>query len=352
MPVDLPGRVLVTGAGGPSGIAVMRAIRGERLTVFAGDIDPFAAGLYLVPEAQRAILPRGDRTDFASWLLACCLERGVEAVVPTVDSELLPLARARGRFHEAGVALVLAARETLETCLDKWALDARCRPHVRVPATHLVDVGFDPAAPALPAIVKPRSGSGSRGIRLVRERDELVRLPRDGSLLVQEHLPGMEYSLDVLAAADGTVLAVVPRARLKVDSGIAITGRTLRDERLEAFGRTVAHAIGLTTVANVQAKEAADGEPALLEVNPRFPGTMPLTIAAGIDMPSIAVTEALGGPGPTAPLPFAEIAMVRFFEERFLPYDEIAAQERLAVELAAAAALPPSANGAPAKGLA
>ncbi len=333
MPVERPGRVLVTGVGGPSGVSVMRAIASEQLTIFAADIDPYAAGLYLVPEAQRAILRRGDDPAFAAHLLGLCRELDVGVVVPTVDSELLPLAAMREQFARAGVKLVLASEQTLAVCLDKWALHGRCAGRVRVPGTWLVDAGFDPAAPALPAIVKPRSGSGSRGIELLEERERLERLPRDGTLLVQEHLPGAEYSLDVLAAADGSVLAVVPRARLKIDSGIAITGRTLRDERLESFGATVAQAIGLTTVANVQAKEAPGGEPALLEVNPRFPGTMPLTVAAGVDMPSLAVGEALGAPTPRAPLPFEEIAMVRYLEERFLPYEQIAAQQRAAARL-------------------
>lgn len=330
MPVDLPGRVLVTGAGGPSGIAVMRAVESEALTLLAGDIDPYAAGLYLVPEARRALLPRGDDPAFADALLALCEREAVDVVVPTVDSELLPLARARARFAAAGVTLVLASEPTLATCLDKWALDARCRGQVRTPACWLVDAAFDPAAPELPAIVKPRSGSGSRGIALLRTRAELEALPRDATLLVQEHLPGAEFSLDVLARGDGEVVAVVPRERLKVDSGIAITGRTVRDEALEAFGADVARLIGLTTVANVQAKRAADGAPALLEVNARFPGTMPLTIAAGVDMPSIAVAEALGAPVPAGPLPFEEVAMVRFFQERFFAHDEIASLERAA----------------------
>jgi len=333
MAVDRSGSVLVTGAGGPSGIAVMQAIASERLTIFAADIDPFAAGLYLVPEARRVILPRGDRADFAAQVLSCCRERRIDVVVPTVDSELLPLARSRAWFARAAVRLVLADEATLAVCLDKWALHARCRDRVRVPATALVDEAFDPGAPALPAIVKPRSGSGSRGIRLAREREELMALPRDGTLLVQEHLPGAEYSLDVLAGADGTVLAVVPRARLKIDSGIAITGRTLHEPRLETFGRTVAEAIGLTTAANVQAKDAADGAPALLEVNPRFPGTMPLTIAAGVNMPSLAVGEALGAPAPRGPLPFEDVAMVRFLQERFLPYAEIAMQQQIAAQV-------------------
>ncbi len=327
----MPKRVLVTGAGGPSGISILRAMEGEPVEMLAADIDPYAAGLYLVGPDRRFLLPRGDDPRFASDLVARCMREGIDVVVPTVDTELLPLARRRPEFD---ATLVLASEQTLAVCLDKWELAQRCAGRVRVPWTVVVDGAFDPGATELPAIVKPRSGSGSRGIRLVSKRPELDALERDGTLLVQEHLPGPEHSLDVLARGDGHVAAVVPRERLKVDSGIAVTGRTLHDDALDAFAREVAAAIGLTTVANVQVKEDAEGEPALLEVNPRFPGTMPLTIASGVDMPKLAIGEALGTPIPDGPLEFEDLAMVRFFQERFFAFDDIADLQRHAAEIA------------------
>ncbi len=327
MSSELP-RVLVTGAGGPSGVSILQALEPAPVTMLAADIDPFGAGLYLVTPEHRSILPRGEDPRFAAALLEICRREHVDVVVPTVDTELLPLALARPRYADAGVTLALASEATLRVCLDKWLLAERCRDVVRVPATAIVDERFDPAAWTLPVIVKPRSGSGSRGIRLLGSRDQLEALERDGTQLIQEHLPGPEHSLDVLARADGHVAAVVPRARLKVDSGIAVTGRTLHDERLDTFAREVARLIGLTTVANVQVKEDAGGEPALLEVNPRFPGTMPLTIASGVDMPRLAIAEALGTPFPDGPMAFADIAMVRFFQERFFDVAEIADLQR------------------------
>lgn len=60
-----------------------------------------------------------------------------------------------------------------------------------------------------------------------------------------------------------------------------------------------------------------DGVPALLEVNPRFPGAMPLTIAAGVDMPALLLDLVLGRPVPSA-VDFAELANVRFLEDVFL----------------------------------
>ena len=328
-------RVLVTGVGGPSGISILRAMAGAPVAMLGGDIDPYAAGLYLLEAGRRHILPRGDDPRIAPMLLDLCRAEQVDVLVPTVDTELLPLARTREDFAAAGVTLVVAREDTLAVCLDMWRLAERCLGSVRVPGTWLVDAGFDPATVPLPAIVKPRSGSGSRGIVLAERRAELDALPRDGSLLVQEHLPGPEHSLDVLARSDGHVSAVVPRERLKVDSGIAVTGRTKHDPRLDDFARDVARLIGLTTVANVQVKENARGEPALLEVNPRFPGTMPLTVASGVDMPRLAIGEALGAPIPDGPIEFEDIAMVRYFEERFFSFDDISDLQSRAARIAA-----------------
>ena len=73
----------------------------------------------------------------------------------------------------------------------------------------------------------------------------------------------------------------VPRERMKIDSGIAVVSRTINlPEVIESATRT-AELIGIRGTANVQFKRAADGILKLLEVNPRYPGTLPLTAAAG-----------------------------------------------------------------------
>jgi carbamoyl-phosphate synthase large subunit len=324
---ELPTRILVTGAGGPSAVSFLQSIAAEPALVWMGDIDPYAPGLYLVPPERRTLLGRGDDPDFAERLLDLCRSQAIDLVVPTVDSELLPLAERREDFAAAGVHLLLAPLDALRTCVDKWALMQRCEGKVRVPRSALFDQHFDVEAWGFPFLIKPRSGSGSRGIVVVRGQHDLLGVDRSPDLLVQEYLPGIEYSLDVLASDAGEVRAVVPRARLKIDSGIAITGRTVRDERLESAGRLAAEAVGITGVANVQVKEDENGEAALIEINPRFPGTMPLTVAAGINMPVIALREALGEPMPAGPIPFEELAMVRYFDQRCFPVAELESLE-------------------------
>jgi carbamoyl-phosphate synthase large subunit len=118
------------------------------------------------------------------------------------------------------------------------------------------------------------------------------------------------------------VVAAVPRVRERVDSGVSVAGRTVHDAELERLGAGVAAATGLTYVANVQFRRDTGGKPALLEVNPRFPGAMPLTVASGVDMPLMALDALRGRPLPTH-ADFRDTAMVRYLEERFVALGEV-----------------------------
>ncbi|KNY07704.1 ATP-grasp domain-containing protein [Microbacterium sp. GCS4] len=314
-------RVLVTGAGGPAGVAVIRSLlRRPELTVFAADMDGWASGIYLVPPAQRRLVPPGRDADFVPAIARMVAEDALDLVISTVDVELVALA---GRRDELAPAVLAAPSEdTLTTALDKLLLAERCDATGRSPRTLLagpdalaVDWGF-------PVFAKPRQGAGSRGIRLVPDRAALEALPTDEGLIVQEFLPGEEYSVDVIADAAGHVVAAVPRTRARVDSGVAIAGRTVHDPELIETATAIAEAIGLVGVANVQLRRDRAGRAMLLEVNPRFPGALPLTIAAGVDIPSLVADLFLGAELPAA-IPFREIASVRFLEDIIVEVDEV-----------------------------
>ena len=313
-------RVLVTGAGGAAGVAVIRSLASRQgVEVFAADMDGWAAGLYLVPAERRRLVEPGASADFVPGIAEIVRQDGIDVVFSTVDVELEPLASRRAELSPA--VLAAPSLSTLRTCLDKLELARACEGSARVPTTMVLDASGKAADWVYPVIIKPRRGAGSRGVRLVASREELVAMANDDSIIIQANLPGEEYSVDVIATG-GTLVAAVPRTRARVDSGVAIAGRTVRDAELERQASLVAAAIGLDGVANVQLRRDASGQPALLEVNPRFPGALPLTIAAGVDLPSLALDLALGRALPEI-APFREIATVRFLEDIILDPAEV-----------------------------
>ena len=171
---------------------------------------------------------------------------------------------------------------------------------------------------SFPRFAKPREGAGSRGVARIDSRADLDKQPKDGSVMLQEYLPGEEYSVDVYVRRDGRVVAAVPRERMKIDSGIAVASRTVNVPEVIAAAVRTAEIIGIRGIANVQFKRAADGVFKLLEVNPRFPGTLPLTGAAGIDMPKLMADELAGQKLPDGLLPFKELMVVRYWTEHYL----------------------------------
>lgn len=314
-------RILITGAGGPSAISVWKSLS-QQHELHMADMDPCAAGLYLVPERQRLLVPRGDAPAFVPAVRQACRERGIELLLPTVDAEFVPLALARGDFEQLGIALPISPLPCLEACRDKHLLLGRVEGAAPVPACEPLTEAVAAGVTTFPRFAKPRRGAGSRGATKIARREDLDALPKDGSYLLQEYLPGEEYSVDVYVRGDGEVVAAVPRERMKTDSGIAVTARTVNaPEVIEAAVR-VAQAIGVRYVANVQLKRAADGFFKLLEVNPRFPGTLPLTIAAGVDMPKLMVDEVAGKPPAAGLMPFKELMVVRYWTEHYFDSQE------------------------------
>lgn len=322
-------RILVTGAGGPAGYTVIERLQetNPSFILHAADASHLASGLYLVPEGRRHVVPMGKDPRFGWDLLELCRHWSIDVVIPTVDAELVPLATMSARFARAGTRLALSPLEGLETCADKARL-TRALADVVPTATTTIYSGQElPADMPMPLIAKPRSGSGARGIQKIDAPEDLASVPDDGSFMLMDYLPGAEYSVDVFRSAASGVIAAVPRERMRVDSGVAIAARTVHDEELEHYAGLAVEALGLEGVANVQFRRDAEGTPRLLEINPRFPGTMPLTVGAGVDMPNMAVAEARGESLGAHRRPFRDIALVRRWQDQFIDPKHLAEPE-------------------------
>lgn len=320
-------RIAITGAGGAAAIGLFRALAVEDDALFMLDSDPAAAGLYLVPAGRRAIVPPGRAERFGELILDWCVRHRIDVLVPTVEAEFMPIAGLREQFADAGVALVLESDATIAACTDKWALTSAVGPDVPQARTEVIDERFDCDSWDYPLMTKPRCASGSRGIAMMGSPAELASIARDGTMLAQGMLPGGEYSVDVLCDGPGRVIAAVPRERIKVDSGIAVAARTVHDEELIRVASAAARDVGITNIANVQLRRDEHGLARLLEINARLPGTMALTIAAGINMPLHVVRRTLGRNTDPVTGEFGQVAMVRMLDDLVIAPSELAALE-------------------------
>ena len=319
VPSDGPA-VLVTGAGGPAGVAVVRRLVALGHRVVAGDADSAAAGGALADVA--VTLPRGDHPRFVEALVGVCTTHGVDALVSTVAEELPHLAAGAARLAAAGVATWLPDAAAVDVCCDKAAF-ARAMAAAGVPHPATAASAGEVAGVPGPWVVKPLAGRGSRGVRLLDERAAVVAVLReDAGLIAQTRLTGREFTADALVDRDGGLRAVVPRWREETKAGISVKGRTFASDAVTGVVAAALAAVGLTGPANVQGFVADDGTATVVEINPRFSGGLPLTLAAGADVVSAYLAGVRGEPLPE--LSFrAGVAMSRYFAETYSQADGI-----------------------------
>lgn len=312
-------RILVTGASSPAAASVLQAVAGAGAVAFAADSNLYAPGLFLVEPARRAHLPTPDEPEMLSELLAFCVRHEIDAIIPTLDEELLPLAAARRRFHSLGIRLMLSSYESLLSALDPWQMIESCRGKVPVPRAALFDARFEPFEWRPPMVLRHRSGGAPRTIL---ERTELDLYARSSEWIVHEALPGNRYEVDVLRLISGAVVATVPREILVPSHDLALTSRTFHDPRLEAMAATVVETLGLAHVVGVRFARAADGQIRLVGIEPRVPTSIAVTMASGLDLTSVAVHDILGSPF-EAVGDFREVGVVRSSGMQLVPESEI-----------------------------
>jgi carbamoyl-phosphate synthase large subunit len=306
-------RVLVTGAGGAAGIAVIRALTNVGHHAIGVDADPRAAGLSLATEAH--VIPTADNEAFGGAIVTVVDETRPEALVATVSEEIGALHDLHDLLTDRGVATWLPPTAAVSVCMDKWKFARVLRDDgIPTPATGLGDIhGIDG-----PWVVKPRFGRGSRDVYLVDDPMELAwACRRTPEPIVQSRATGREFTADVLVDHTGQVAACIPRWRLETKAGISTKGETFADASVDAVVARTVDTVGLRGVSNLQGFRDDHGV-SVVEVNPRFSGGLPLALAAGADLVGEFLRGALGQPLRPERLKYRTgVRMTRFFDERF-----------------------------------
>ncbi|WP_436530929.1 ATP-grasp domain-containing protein [Actinoplanes sp. HUAS TT8] len=335
-PVASTGRLIaVTGAGGPAGVAVIRALQDAGHDVLALDANPDAVGLRLT--ARAAVLPRADQPGYAAALLALIAEHRPAALVGTVAEEYAALNPLTPHLAELGTRTWLPQHADL--CLDKIAFAATLH-HAGVP--HPVTAWTAETMYQVPGpwVVKPARGRGSRDVVLVDDpRDLAHAFASVPGAIVQTRLTGREFTADALIDRDGRMVACVPRWRDETRGGISVQGTTFASLAVTEVVAATLRAVAHSGPANVQGFVSEHGEVTIVEVNPRFSGGLPLTLAAGADVVNTYVQGILNPEAVLPSLGFREnLRMARHFAEVF--YDAPAAPVTPAAEVHRAPAAP------------
>ncbi len=259
--------------------------------VIVTDVNPLSPAVRAADAWH--LVPMADDPAYLPQILEICDAAQVGLVVPTIDDELVLFGEATATFAARKIRVAVSSPETSAICNDKYET-SRVLRREGVPAAAAWLASEIPSPPSFPLFIKPRFGRGGVGAYAVRNARELAFFSDYvADPVLQEYLAGPEFTIDVCCDFDSRVLAIVPRERVVIRSGVSDRGRTVRDARLLALGAAVAEALPFVGAVNIQCR-IVDGIPTVFEVNPRFSGGIPLTIAAGADFPRMLVDLAAG----------------------------------------------------------
>jgi predicted ATP-grasp superfamily ATP-dependent carboligase len=267
--------------------------------------------------AQRVLAP--DAKDDAAGFGAALVQhlRGIQTAAPTaprpvllpMEEDSLSYVARNTKTLGAYVDAIVPEPDALEKCTDKAATMAlAARLNIPHPRTEAVD-SADALIAALgrhsgtELIVKPARGSGSRGVRYrpsFRMDEALTYMRMFGPVVVQERIPpeGDALGVSVLFGRDGRCLAHFCHKRLQQfpNTGGPSTDRMgIANDRVLDMSLRLLTAIQWTGIAMVEWKvDPRSGEPQLIEVNPRFWGSLELAVRSGVDFPALYARAAAG----------------------------------------------------------
>lgn len=255
-------------------------------------------------------LPAAEGDAYLRQMEEAVAREAVDYLIPLTDVEVDALCAHKARFAALGCTLCVPDEPCARLCRDKLAM-ARVLAQRGVCRTIPTrsPYGWQPSEADFPLMLKPLHGRSSQGQAVVHTAEAFAAVLRTRSdYIAQPYLPGDVYTVDVVRDRFGTVQALARRELLRTVNGLGTAVRTLPGHPMEAVCASIAEAAGIVGAVNMEFIVNGD-EAWFLEVNPRFSGGVGFSVAAGMDVPALAMTcwsgERLGPPSPVRGLTLA-----------------------------------------------
>jgi predicted ATP-grasp superfamily ATP-dependent carboligase len=232
---------------------------------------------------------------------------GNDIIFPMVEETMLELAKNKSKLK---CMLGFSDYETLQTAGDKSLLIQHAMKHnIPCPKTFFItkpeDIHDCLAVIDFPAVLKPNRGAGGKGIQLINSPEHLPAiaekiLANKGRLLVQEKIPfTAKYTIGALCNFEHELRRVCVIKELRnypVETGQACYVETVNEPKLVKFAENLLKSLNFVGIADIDLViDSRDNQPKLMEINPRFWGSLQVAINAGVDFPRLLHTMLING---------------------------------------------------------
>lgn len=290
-------RVLVTDGEMNKSLAVVRAIEDVATHVGVTQHYPVSpAGVSRFTDASHRVHtePSERYVDELVWEVRA---GEYDQLLPVGGRTFELVSEHRDRF-DVPVGDILPSREAMRVAVRKQeTYDLADRQGVPVPVsvslTDEADVDAVGETLGYPLVVKTGVETETRFVRVVDSASQLraayeeYQRDHDSPPIAQEYLPGVGRGYFGLFI-EGELAGGYAHRRIREyppEGGASACAESSQDEELREYSEQLLAPLEWTGVVMVEFKEAADGTPKVVEINPKFWGSLDLAIASGMNFP-------------------------------------------------------------------
>lgn len=288
------------------GVAVARALRemDEPVRIVGLAYDMLDPGNYAPEWFDDVFLipyPSQGTEALEARLLHIVESIGLDAVIPTLDSELPGFLALEDRLRDRGVGLFACTREQLDLRGKTHLADLGSEADLPVPqSVTLTDVSelytLHERIP-YPMVVKGvfYGASVVHDLASAIAAYHRILAKWGGPVLVQAFVRGEEIDVCCVGDGEGGLLGAVPMRKLMLtDKGKGWAGIAITDPEVLSIAERFMQATHWRGPCEVEVIRTSEGDYHLLEINPRFPAWCYMTAGAGCNLPALVARRALG----------------------------------------------------------
>ncbi len=301
--------VLVTDGHWRKTLALVRSLGQKGVRVTVGERTFLNTSFFSKYCSRRVVYPSPRRSprQFIEFITKEIEKNHYECLYPMEEETLLLLAQHHSEISKH-TYLLIPEIEKIEFVRDKANLLRFAEAHgIPIPRTIYSLENPEPDMVQGPAVIKPRISSGSFGIAYVRKREDLIDLYQKVHThypfpLIQEWIPdgGGTFGFSALLDETSNVKAVFIHKKVRmypVQGGPSTLREGVEHPRIMELGISLLKSLKWVGVAMIEFKvDPRDGIPKLMEVNPRFWGSLHLAVISGVDFPYLMLRIARGDP--------------------------------------------------------
>lgn len=285
-------KVFVTDASYKHTLGAVRSLGSKGIYVIAGSTSSHSLSFYSKYCSEHVVYPDPKREDeFVSFMLDYVKKNKIDVLLPISYLATTALSKHKAEF-DGLTKLPVADYSSMEVAADKnQTMNFAASQGIKVPRMYAK--GDDVVS--YPVVVKGLMESGK--VSYANSSDDLSSLDLQNSL-IQEYISGVGYGFFALLNK-GQPRAIFMHKRIReypVTGGPSTVAESIYDPDLKRQGLELLQALNWHGVAMVEfKKDSRDGKFKLMEINPKFWGSLDLAIASGVDFPYLTVKMAVEG---------------------------------------------------------